>query len=139
MASDHLKQFHFKPGQTGNPNGRPKIPKEIQSLRRLTRASLELVINRYVHLSYDDLRAQRQNGSLEVIDMAIVSILCKGIETGDQAKVDYVIARLVGKIPEAPPLPPPEKDAGIIDARLQKALANIKQMAKDNLDEEPVT
>lgn len=35
QKGEHLKPHHFKPGQSGNPNGRPKIPPEVVELARL--------------------------------------------------------------------------------------------------------
>lgn len=126
----------FVPGVSGNPLGRPRVPAELKDLRRLTRSSLEIIINKYIHLSHEELKDKREDGSLPGIEVAVVSILLIAINKGDQVRLDYLIARLVGKIPEAPPLPPIEKDAAVIDEKLQKAFANIRQMAKDNLDEE---
>ena len=80
--SDHL----FKPGQSGNPNGRPK------KIRRITRDALADYGNR-------SCKVKGYNG--RTYNEALVESLWSKAIAGNQAALNHVLNRLIGPMPQA--------------------------------------
>lgn len=83
----------FKPGQSGNLKGRPKLPEEIKERRVLTRIEVERIFNHFSHMSLNGLKEFHKAGQGSVLEHMIVSVMAKALSNGDQARLDFVLAR----------------------------------------------
>lgn len=83
----------FKKGNPGGP-GRPKDPDELKLITKMTKAEFELLMNKLLNLTKDELK-QWQGTALE---QAMCSIIVKAIDTGDQFRLQFFIERLFGKV-----------------------------------------
>ena len=84
----------FKPGQSGNPNGRPKNPPELKEVQQMTKGQYQLLMHRLMSLKPEELSGFK--GTL--LEMALASIIQHAIKTGDQSRLTYFTDRLFGKV-----------------------------------------
>lgn len=90
----------FKPGQSGNLNGGPGLPKDIRDARKLGQVELERTINRLIYLTGSELAALIAEPLTPMFDKIIAQILQQAADKGDQARLEFVLARTLGKIPD---------------------------------------
>lgn len=91
------KPHAFKPGQSGNPSGRPKNPPELKDCTPL---DIKLLIWKLWKLKRDELHAFIQDPNTTAGQLHVAAVLAKGIKEGDQQRLDYLLNRLVGKVKE---------------------------------------
>ncbi len=96
----HLKPHQFKPGQTGNPNGRPALTAVQRELRKLTLETYREVIELALTGNLDALRALIKNPDTPAIQVGVASSILTAIKKGDASVLERFAARLVGKIPD---------------------------------------
>lgn len=87
----------FRPGQSGNPSGRPKLPDELKDATPL---EIKLLIWRLWKLKRDELQAFISNPDTPAGQLHVASVLAKGIKEGDPVRLDYLLNRLIGKVKE---------------------------------------
>lgn len=88
----------FKPGQSGNPNGRPKIPSDIRELRKINQSSVEVLLNKYLHMKFPELKQMIEAQDAEASDMLVATVIYKGITKGDHYRLNFLLDRLIGKV-----------------------------------------
>jgi hypothetical protein len=87
----------FKPGNPGGP-GRPELPPALKEARRLNKTEFELVVNKYLWCSLEELEKLAKEKSLPVMEAWIVSIMARGVSTGDWGGNEWIAQRLMGKV-----------------------------------------
>lgn len=87
----------FEPGNPGGP-GQPTIPPELKAARRLNKVEFELIANKYVFATKAELEAAQTSPSTPAMEMLLVNIMLSGIFDGDQAKAEFFLNRLIGKV-----------------------------------------
>ncbi len=126
----------FKPGQSGNPAGRPPVPKDVKKARSLNQFRLERIANKYLHLSKDELWEKYESGTTRGLDLLIIGILLKAVTKGDVNCANFFMERLIGKVkttveisrPGAKPLE--ERINGMTDEELEIYYANLEAKVK---------
>lgn len=88
----------FKPGQSGNPSGRPKVPGDILEARKLNQVELERIINKYLYMDRESVKAAINNPATPMMELMVASIVAQAAQKGDQQRLDFVLNRLVGKV-----------------------------------------
>lgn len=88
----------WKPGESGNLNGRPKIPDEIKEARKLNRITFERISNKYIWMTEAEIKAARKDPGTPMVDQAVISLLLKGISAGCHLRLNFILDRLIGKI-----------------------------------------
>lgn len=81
----------FKKGQSGNPKGRPAITTEAKLIRRAGKSEVIKLIDEHLV----------QSGRLK---KAIIEV-SKKAEKGDLFALNFLLERMVGKVPQAPAEP----------------------------------
>ncbi len=91
MTGKGLPPIHsrFKPGQSGNPSGKPK--------GLLTRDQLKSNIWKFTALDQEQLHRILDNPNSSVMDAMLASIMKKTIELGDASRLEVILNRLVGR------------------------------------------
>lgn len=93
-------QTSFKPGQSGNPAGRVKMPTEVKEAKRMTQESAITMFNLLAHATKEELSAIIKDPTTNVMTLALAQVLIKGIQNGDQARVNFIFDRMLGKVKE---------------------------------------
>jgi hypothetical protein len=88
----------FKPGQSGNPGGRPKLPEDIKKARKLNQVELERAVNHLLFCTRDELQAIVKNPETPMLEVMVASIMAQAATKGDQMRLEFVLARLIGKV-----------------------------------------
>jgi len=90
----------FVKGQVANPYGRPKLTDEEKMARILNRVAFERICNQYLHLSKDELEDIVRRKETPVIELMVASVVIKAIKSGDQHRLNFLLDRLIVKVPE---------------------------------------
>lgn len=88
----------FKKGKSGNPNGRPKKPRDVLQIQKDSSADLVRKINTYINKSVEELQKIAKDKSTLAWDLMLISAILKGIKTGDMQRIETILNRLVGKV-----------------------------------------
>jgi hypothetical protein len=88
----------WKPGESGNPEGRVKLPEDIRTAKKLNKIELERLLNLYLTLSDDEIKARLSTSETPQLEKMIASIVTKAIDHGDQQRLTFILDRLVGKV-----------------------------------------
>lgn len=89
----------FKPGESGNPNGRRPMPKEIREIKRALSEDFILSVNKFFNMNQAELKEVLNNPDSSLLDLSIAQILVKGVKGGDQRRMQFFLEYLVQKIP----------------------------------------
>lgn len=98
-ATERLRPYHFKPGQSGNPLGRPKAPEYLRKIASLTQIEACKLISKYGRMTMAELTLAIESKTTPVIDLAIASIFNQSILTGDYKRLEFLLDRAIGKAP----------------------------------------
>ncbi len=92
--------------QNGNPGGpgRPKVPEEMKSARKLNRLEFERILNKYIHLNRLEINEVIKSAELPMIEMIVAKILAFAFNEGDQKRTEFVLDRLIGRVKDAEPV-----------------------------------
>src|SRR5687768_18400816 len=81
-------------------NGRPPLPPEVKEARKLTRTKAEELLNRFAHMTKLELEQVIKAPESTQLKLLVASILKQGIKWGEQARLTFVLVRLVVKVKE---------------------------------------
>jgi hypothetical protein len=87
----------WKPGQSGNPNGRPARSKEHKQFERLTKEKYINILQRCLYKSLEQLEEMFRDKSNTALELWVISIMIDGIKKGDDRKIETVLGRIIGK------------------------------------------
>lgn len=99
--ADQLKPYHFKPGQSGNPAGGPKLSPEVRMFRQTSYQDFILALQKYGNWPIMKLEAELLRPDLGAFDHMFVVIVLKAAK-GDAVTRELLINRLWGKVKDMP-------------------------------------
>lgn len=122
----------WKPGQSGNPNGRPALPEHLRKIPSISRPELCKVISKYWRMNCTELKEILKQKTVSAGEMAIISIIAKCIEYGDPQRLSFLLEQALGKIPVVV-----ENDADRAARQEIEELSDIEliQLVKEKLPE----
>lgn len=91
----------FKKGQSGNPNGRPKMPPELRAAIKVSKVDFASMIEELVYLTNAQLKKRIKSPDANQIEQIVIRFILESKKTG--AKVDYLkvlLDRWLGKVKE---------------------------------------
>lgn len=97
------KEYQFKKGQSGNPQGGKLMNSELRAIRRLTAAEVAAIGTLILSKNVAGLRAVLEsaksdpNSKNSVLKTWIAAVAIKGIAKGDPHALDILLNRLIGK------------------------------------------
>ncbi len=95
---DHTK---FKPGQSGNPNGRPR--KYVSTLREQGYKLSEIndCIQVMMAMTIEELKEAFENPTATVLEKTIAAAIKRSIEKGSLYSIETLLSRVYGKPKES--------------------------------------
>lgn len=90
-------ETRFKPGVSGNPGGKPKLPPDLKAVSELTVDELKRTIAKYGRMTKAEVAAAIQNPQTPMIELNIATIFATGTKTGDYARLAFLLDRSIGK------------------------------------------
>lgn len=88
----------FKPGQSGNPGGRPKLPEDIREARKMNQLELERIVNKYLYTTVDAVDAALKDPATPMMERMVAMVVSKAAEVGDHTRLDFILSRLIGRV-----------------------------------------
>jgi len=98
--AEQLKPYHFKPGQSGNPEGARKHNPIRKALANLTVDTYRKVIEAVLTGNMDNLKDIITDPNTPAIQVGVARAFVKAIEAGDYGVIERIAERIVGKIPD---------------------------------------
>lgn len=95
---DNLKPW--KPGESGNPDGRPPVPEEIKKIRNLTKNEIKEVGSILLKGREDELVLLVKDPETPVLRKWMANVALKALERGDMMTLNALLDRLVGRVKE---------------------------------------
>jgi hypothetical protein len=89
----HLQKHAFKPGQSGNPNGRPKLPADLVEARNYSREELERAVLRIVWASEEAISTELLDPEKPMIVRIIARMTMNAFVTGDVKTASFLLDR----------------------------------------------
>lgn len=129
MSQEKKGPHRFKKGQSGNPKGRPQDPPELHLINQLTKREFSLLLNKILQCPPEKLKDFKGN----VLELWLAAGATKAIQTGDYSRLEFLINRLIGKVPDK--LEVSEIDS-VSDEELLKMAENAIQSMKEKLKKE---
>lgn len=88
----------FKPGESGNPYGRPRLPGAVAEARKLNKVELERILNKYIYLNMQEMQFCANDPTTPAIDLIVIKMVLESIKRGDHVRLETILNRLVGKV-----------------------------------------
>ena len=88
----------FKPGKSGNPDGRPSLPPDLKEARALNKVELERLLNKYIHMDLPGMKTIYQDTKTPAIEAIIAKIIFEAVSRGDEKRLDFILNRLIGPV-----------------------------------------
>lgn len=89
----------FKPGQSGNPGGRTKLPPDIRKAINLTNAEFTRVANKFLFMTPEQINAILEDPATPMLELLIGGMLHRATEESDHQRATFLLDRLIGKAP----------------------------------------
>lgn len=89
---------NFEKGRSGNPNGRPGMPKEVREAMKMNKAEFAQLMLKYLQSSHSELKLALESKETKSLDKIVISIILNAIKKGDEKRLDFLMNRIVGKV-----------------------------------------
>jgi len=89
---------NFIKGQSGNPNGRPKVPEDLKTIQSLSPSLMSKLINKYMAMNREQIIVKVKDPRTPMIETTIASILVKATQSGDYTRLNFLLDRSIGKV-----------------------------------------
>ena len=96
--AEHLKPYQFKPGQSGNPTGRP--PEAPAELKNYTKKEIAEVLCRMMKMTVDELVRFSKDPDATALEVIISSVIRECMKKGDFHTLDKMLERVIGRVPQ---------------------------------------
>lgn len=94
----------FKPGESGNPAGRPPLPAELKAIKDLSPQMVRKVIAKLAQMDretmFEWLKKPLALGGPNNMELMIASIVSAAITDADHNKLQFLLDRSIGKVVE---------------------------------------
>ncbi len=124
--------YKFKPGVSGNPNGRPPLNPIQRALKELTVETYRKVIEAVCTGNIDNLKEMVENPKTSALQVGVATAFMKALKAGDYATIERIAERIVGKIPDELNVTSKNLNANLNTAiDKEKMKAALAQLEKD--------
>jgi hypothetical protein len=84
-------------GVSGNPGGKPKLPKELKAIPGITSTEISRIISKYARMSVTELKAIVSDESYPSFESAVCAVLLRCIQYGDFLRLNFLCEKAAGK------------------------------------------
>ncbi len=95
MSKEHL--IPFKPGQSGNPNGRPRKYVSLLKEQGYKLAEINDTIQAMMSMDLEELKTVWDNPKATVLEKTIAAAMRKSLEKGSLYSLETLLTRVYGK------------------------------------------
>lgn len=125
----------FKKGQSGNPNGAPRIPEDIKIMRKLTRIEFDRIVNKFLYSDKAEISRISSDPKTPLMELLIASIIHKAISQGDERRLNFFLDRLLGKVKDQVEMTGKDgSDVFQSFTQIVKEIADAKRNRQNNSD-----
>lgn len=89
-ARPNIEPYRFKPGQSGNPSGKPKGAFSQDQIR----AKITVWMSEKIEV----LESKLKGGNISGLDAMIISVIISAVKSGDFTKLNGLLDRTAGKV-----------------------------------------
>lgn len=114
----------WKDGQSGNPNGRPRLPDSLARLKDHSKLLVIQAIAETMLMTRDQLKERTANPNATMAELLVGAIMVKAIEHGDPVRAQCLFNYVVGKPEPYQPIEP-VSDAEKIAENLNMIPSNV--------------
>lgn len=90
----------WKPGQSGNPAGRAKLPAWMRESRSMNKEKFHGLLNEYIHRPATELVEIMKDPTTPTLELMVIKVVMEAIKHGDEKKLGFLLDRLIGKVRE---------------------------------------
>ena len=87
----------FMPGTSGNPNGRPRVPRQIQQLKETARVEVLKAMAECLLMNKAELQSVPNDPNRNAAQRLTASILINAINSGCPARAQFFMNYILGK------------------------------------------
>ena len=95
---ERLKPHQFKPGQSGNPSGKPPLPPAMIQARKHNQKKVAELLNSLVNMTDAELEKAAGSDSPQLEQM--VGAAFKKAKQGEYSALNFILDRLIGRVTE---------------------------------------
>lgn len=107
----------WKPGQSGNPSGRQKLPDHVARLKDHSKLHVIEAMAKTMLMTREQLKAHTARPDATMAELLVGSLMIKAIETADPIRTQCLLNYVVGR-----PTPYEPADAQTIEAEAAQAV-----------------
>lgn len=104
----------FKPGVSGNPNGRPKAPEGYFEVKKMNRQEMEMLTYYYWTLPINELELKFKDPETPARDKLIIRVVIEGIKKGDSHVMGFLTDFVFGAKPKELKIDNPNPPAQVV-------------------------
>lgn len=91
----------WRPGQSGNPSGKPKLPEELRGIHSLTQLEVNKLVSKYARMTKEEILVVIKDSNTPMLELCIARIYTRASKFGDYSRLAFLMDRALGKIPVA--------------------------------------
>lgn len=88
----------WKKGESGNPNGGPRLPSDVRAARDMSKAEFISTASRFLKLTAAELTAVAENPQSTALELVVASIIQKAGILGDHKRLNFFCEWMFGKL-----------------------------------------
>lgn len=133
------RTYNWKPGQSGNPSGKPKLPEHLRLIKDFTPSEVSRYIAKYGRSTMEDLILTESDPDSPIIERIFSRMFRQAFDGKSEAALPtlkFLLDRSIGKIPDVI-LGEPEDDVereGLRKLTLEELLNLVRRMIPDGPD-----
>lgn len=90
----------WEKGTSGNKNGRPRIRDDLKAVKLLTKTEMRRLIQKIIDMPPEELAEMSKRKDVPALEIMLASVAYKAITHGDQARINFLLERTIGKVAE---------------------------------------
>ena len=132
-AGANLKPYHFKKGQSGNPNGSRDYAHRRRSVKEVSSECLIRIASTLFDGDMQSLKDLSNDATVTPIEKLCIGVVIKAFERGDAQALGLLLDRFVGKITERVEVTASKKEETLVsltDDELAARMARLEEADK---------